>query len=74
MPAPSPKFGDFLKQAHKLVHDDEAAPDPSHVFDIGYALGKLTAHYKRKMNDTEAEAFDRGMVDGYAVGHLSRLH
>jgi hypothetical protein len=68
-----PTFADFLKQAHAIVHEPEAAPDPSHVFNIGYALGKLTAHYKKKMSDQEAEDFDRGMLDGYAVGHLARL-
>ena len=74
MPVPNPKFSEFLRLAHKLVHDGDAAHDPSHVFDIGYSLGKLTAHYKRKMSETEADEFDRGLMDGYAVGHLTRLH
>ena len=66
-------FKDFLRRAHAQVHDPGAARDPSYVFNIGYSLGKLTAHYKRKMSDAEAEEFDQGMVDGYAVGHLTRL-
>jgi hypothetical protein len=66
-------FTDFLRRAHAQVHVPGAASDASQVFDIGYTLGKLTAHYKRKMSESEAEEFDRGMVDGYAVGHLTRL-
>ena len=68
-----PNFADFIKQIHAQVHEPQAAPDPSYVFDIGYALGKLTAHYKRKMSEIEADEFDRGMMDGYAVGHLTKL-
>ena len=46
-----PTFADFVKELHAQVHDPRAATDTSTVFDIGYALGKLTAHYKRKMTE-----------------------
>jgi hypothetical protein len=72
--AATPKFADFLRKAHKIIHELDAGKDPSKVFDIGYSLGRLTAHYKRKMTEQEAEEFDKGMMDGYAVGHLTRLH
>ena len=68
-----PNFTDFLKQAHAIAHEPKAAHDTSHVFDIGYALGKLTAHYKRKMTEVEQDDFDRGMIDGYTVGNLARM-
>ena len=69
----TPTFADFVKELHAQVHEPRAATDTSTVFDIGYALGKLTAHYKRKMTELEQDDFDRGMLDGFAVGHLIRL-
>jgi hypothetical protein len=68
-----PTFADFLKRAHAQVHEPKAGTDPTCVFDIGYALGKLTAHYKRKMTESESEEFDRGMMNGYEIGHLTKL-
>ena len=68
-----PTFADFVKELHSQVHDPRAATDTSTVFDIGYALGKLTAHYKRKMTEVEQDDFDRGMIDGYTVGNLARM-
>lgn len=68
-----PTFADFLKRAHAQIHEPKAATDPACVFDIGYALGKLAAHYKRKMTAHESEEFDQGMLSGYEVGHLTKL-
>lgn len=66
-------FADFLKTIHEQVHVKEAAADTSQVFDIGYALGKLCAHYKRKLTEDELTDFDKGMLLGYDVGFLHRV-
>lgn len=68
-----PTFADFLKQLHQVAHEPRAAADTSCVFDIGYSVGKLTAHYKRKMTEDEQDDFDRGMLDGYTIGRIIRL-
>ena len=66
------QFQKFLASLHR--HVEQNARPQRHQYDIGYAIGKLVAHYKHKYTEIESHEFDMGISDGVDVGSVTKVH